>query len=389
MSIPTDYTKSGTRPINGKDNVSVVLVDDSSVIRGILRRILETDPQIKVVDSVSNGEMAVNSARMKKPDVVILDIEMPVMDGITALPEILKVSPDTKVIMCSSLTEKGASITMKAMSLGAVECIVKPSSSLDTGPGSPFQKNLIALMKSLKPSASGNASPAAAGSSPMKNQVAGSSAANYLGGEYSLRNDVNAYKGKPDIVAIGSSTGGPQALFSVLSHLKGLSVPIVITQHMPATFTKTLTDHIQTHTGITSHEADEGMIVQNGHIYVARGGKHMLFRKNGIDLTIHLDDGPPENFCKPAVDPMFRSLVEIYGRKVLGVILTGMGQDGLEGSKMLVEKGGRVIAQDKQTSVVWGMPGAVATNGICSEVLPLNEIGPWIKKAVTGLSGTY
>ncbi len=375
MDSPSDPSNSNF--------VSVVLVDDSSAIRGILRRILESDPQIKIVASVSNGEMAIAAAQSRKPDIMILDIEMPVMDGLSALPGVMKESPGTKVIMCSSLTEKGASVTMKAMALGAVECIVKPSIALDTGPESVFQKNLFTLIKSLKPLR------------PLRDKAPESSPSSSLSGvqkkdlhpgeavAFKLRDDSTAYKGKPRIIAIGSSTGGPQALFTVIKNLKGLDMPIVVTQHMPETFTKTLTEHIQMQTGIPSFEALDDMLLEKGKVYVARGGRHMLFEARDTNTVIKLGDGAPENFCKPAVDPMLRSLVNIFGPKILSVILTGMGQDGLIGARMLVEKGGRVIAQDKETSVVWGMPGAVAVNGLCSAVLPLNDIGPWVRRAAT------
>ncbi len=340
--------------------ISVVLVDDSSVIRGVLKRILESDSTIEVVGSVSNGQMGVTMAAAKKPDVVILDVEMPVMDGLTALPEILKASPETKIIMCSSLTAKGGDITMKAMALGAVECLVKPSSTQETGPDSPFQRDLIHLIKGLglkpKPLARVVAEPLIPAATPK-------------------------YTGKPDILALGSSTGGPQALFTTLKSVGKLNIPIVITQHMPATFTKILAEHITQQTGLTSMEAEDGMIVEPGKVYVAQGGKHMLFERSGTQLTIKLDDGPMENFCKPAVDPMLRSLIGIFGNRVLCAILTGMGHDGLDGARLLTEKGGRVIAQDEASSVVWGMPGAVAQAGLASEVLPLDQIGGWLKKA--------
>jgi two-component system, chemotaxis family, protein-glutamate methylesterase/glutaminase len=353
---------SSGSPVSKK--VQVALVDDSSVIRGALTRILQSDPNIEVISSVQNGELGIVMARTRPPDVMILDIEMPVMDGLTALPEILKVSPKTKVIMCSTLTEKGATVTMKAFSLGAVEAIQKPSSAIDTGPNSPFQRDLLRLVRNLgglidKP---GTASPIPA-TADM--------------GTFTLRNNPMDYRGKPSILAIGSSTGGPQALFKVLTHFKNFDIPIVITQHMPATFTKILAGHI----GIPAQEGENGMIVENGHIYVAPGGKHMLFVKEGTSLKIKLDDGPPENFCKPAVDPMLRSLIEIYGNRILCVILTGMGSDGALGAKSLMDKGGRIIAQDKATSVVWGMPGAAAMAGVCSAVLPVDQIGPWVLAA--------
>ena len=367
---------------HANQKITVALVDDSSVIRGALRRLLQDDDGIEVVSSVSNGELAIDAAKQKKPDVMILDVEMPVMDGLQALPTILQVSPDTKVVMCSSLTEKGASVSMKAMSLGAVECIVKPSSASDSGIGSDFQQSLLALVKSLRP---------AGKPLPRKPRDTGQSASPQAvqpktsdSAPINLRDDANAYTGKPAIVAIGSSTGGPQALFNVLKHCKDFNVPIVITQHMPATFTTTLTNHIASQTGIKSFEAEDGMKVENECIYVARGGKHMTFEKKDGGTYIVLDDGPAENYCKPAVDTMMRSLLPIYGKRILFVVLTGMGSDGLKGGQGLVELGGRVIAQDEATSVVWGMPGAVAQNGLCSKVLPLDDLGPWIRRAVLG-----
>lgn len=355
-----------------ENKISVVLVDDSSVIRGALSRILDSDPNIEIVSSVANGEQAITMARSKKPDILILDVEMPVMDGLTALPKIIETSPETKVIMCSSLTAKGADTTIKAMALGAVECIVKPSSAQETGPNSPFQTQLLHLVKTL---GGHDVSKSISSDGTTKTEQI------KINSNFSLRDDTMAYKGKPSILAIGSSTGGPQALFKVIKDLDAIDVPIVITQHMPATFTKILATHIQQQSGIETHEGADGMLVENGKIYVAPGGKHMLFHRDGTSLKIKLDDGPQENFCKPAVDPMMRSLVNLFGSKVMCVILTGMGQDGLLGARGLVEKGGRVIAQDEKTSVVWGMPGAVASDGLCSAVLPLEGIGNWLRKS--------
>lgn len=358
----------------GSNQIRVMLVDDSAVIRGILSKTLESDPAITVVSSVANGEMALSIVKKADPNIIILDVEMPVMDGLTALPQLLKACPSTKVIMFSSLTEKGASVTLKAMTLGAVECLVKPNSTQDTGAGSAFQKNIVDLIKGLVPQHARTPAADARTAAPPPRTTA----------KITLQQGLNIYLGKPSIVAIGSSTGGPQALFEVIKSCKGLNVPIVITQHMPATFTKILAEHIQQQTGVLTHEGAEGMPVQAGNAYVAPGGFHMKIISSGGALKITLDNGPPENFCKPAVDPMFRSLIEIFDKKVLGVILTGMGHDGLAEGKLLVEKGGRLIAQDEATSVVWGMPGAVATAGICNAVLPLPEIGPHIRKIVLG-----
>lgn len=361
------------------NEINVMLVDDSAVIRGALTRMLESSDHIKIVKSVADGGMGVAAAKSAQPDIVILDIEMPVMDGLTALPKILEAAPKTKVIMFSSLTEKGATVTMKAMQLGAVECLVKPSSAQEVGEGSEFHQQMVKLIESLAPvsvrRAIAPAPKATSQSSPSESLISGS---------FSLCNDSMSYKGKPRVVAIGSSTGGPQALFNVLKSCKGFDVPIVITQHMPATFTKILAEHIEQQTGIRAQEGQTGMALEAGQVYVAPGGFHMLFQNKDGQIKIKLDEGPPINFCKPAVDTMFDSIVQIHGEKVLGVILTGMGHDGRDSCKRLVEKRGRVIAQDEKTSVVWGMPGATAQENICSAVLPVDDIGPWIKKAVMG-----
>ncbi len=365
------------------NKITVMLVDDSIVIRKVLSRMIDTDDDIEIISSVSNGEMAVSMAKIKKPNIVLLDVEMPIMDGLTALPKILEASPETKVIMCSSLTAKGADITIKAMTLGAVESVVKPTSAKETGEGSEFQTNLINLIKALGDNKSTQATNPAA--QPKQAKIQGQAkpiktvARN---GDYKLKNNSSIIKTVPKILAIGSSTGGPNALFKILKDVGKINVPIVITQHMPATFTAILAKHITQNTGIEAHEAQEGMVVEAGKIYVAQGGKHMLFKMDGAQLKIMINDGEQENFCKPAVDPMLRSLIEIYGNKILCVILTGMGHDGLKGASALSDKGGSVIAQDKETSVVWGMPGAVAMAGICDKVLPIDDIAKSIKAII-------
>ncbi|MCC6598495.1 MAG: chemotaxis response regulator protein-glutamate methylesterase [Alphaproteobacteria bacterium] len=355
-----------------------MLVDDSAVIRGALTRLMDKEPAIKVVSSLSNGEMAVTAAAVKKPHIIILDVEMPVMDGLTALPKILAVSPHSKVIMFSGLTEKGAGVTLKALSLGAVECLVKPSSSQGVGEGSEFQKYLLATIRNLVPEHQ-RIAPEATSAVPQIHPLKPGA-----GTPIQLHKNPAAFTGRPSILAIGSSTGGPQALFNVTKHFKNFNIPIVITQHMPPTFTKILAEHITSQAGVPAFEGQEDMPVENGKIYIAPGGFHMkIMRINGA-LRVKLDSGPPENFCKPSVDPMLRTVIDIFGSRILGVILTGMGNDGLNSSRQLVEQGGRLIAQDEASSVVWGMPGAVAKAGLCSEVLPLDSIGPWIRKAVLG-----
>jgi two-component system chemotaxis response regulator CheB len=378
---------------NADHKIKVMLVDDSAVIRGLLARTLEKDANIHVVSSVANGEMAYKSVKNADPDIVILDIEMPVMDGITALPLILQECPNTRVLICSTLSQKGADVSMRALELGATDCILKPSSTGELGSHATgdFQENLLHLVRALGKKDTNMSSSATQPAQPITPRPAVSSTATLEAVKIkaaaerqtaSLHDDRFSYKGKPDILAIGSSTGGPQALFEVLKNLNNVDVPIVITQHMPKTFTRLLAQHISQNCGFTCVEGEAGMKLEKGHAYVAPGGFHMVFEQKADGTYIKIDDGEPENFCKPSVEPMIRSLINIYDKKVLAVILTGMGQDGRDACKMLVEKGGRTITQDEATSVVWGMPGAVANEGICSAILPLTQIGPWLKSAI-------
>jgi two-component system chemotaxis response regulator CheB len=376
-----------TPPVSGpsaasSNQIHVMLVDDSAVVRGFIGRILESDPEIKIVASVSNGEQGVSSAGRHHPDIVLLDIEMPVMDGITALPKILAASPGVRVVMCSTLTVRNAEITMKALELGATDCIAKPTNSTEIHGAVDFKTEVINKVKSLgrRKNAASLSRPATAAPLAAGTFAGGHNAALKQKTPYELRRHLPGEMFRPNLLAIGSSTGGPQALFKVVSSFKNLDVPIILTQHMPATFTKILAQHITQHTGVPSFEGENGMVVEKNNLYVAPGGMHMTFARRDNRIEIVLDNGPAENFCKPSVDPMLRSAINIWGPKFLTVILTGMGHDGLPGSKLVVEGGGRVVAQDQETSVVWGMPGSVATNGLCTAVLPLQDIGPWVRQ---------
>lgn len=382
------------------DKIKVMLVDDSAVVRGFLSRILDEAEDTEVVASVVNGQQAVDMVDRYNPDIVILDIEMPVMDGITAVPKILQKKPDTKILMCSTLSTKNADISMKAMSLGAIDCIGKPTTAINIKNDTEFRDAFLYKIRNIaSPSGRGAGALARQSSAPSSGFVvkpktnkdgpahamAPRPAGALLpkrGGEIKLMAKAGLAAGSPKILAVGSSTGGPQALFKFIGALEIPKIPVVITQHMPATFTKILASHIEQHTGVPTSEGEDGMKIEAGHVYVAPGGKHMLFEKGINGTYIKLDDGPAENFCKPAVDPMIRSLMEIYGNSFLTVILTGMGSDGMRACQDFVEKGGRVIAQDEASSVVWGMPGAVASAGICMEVLPLDEIGSYVKRMI-------
>lgn len=361
--------------------IRVLVVDDSHVIRGLLTRTLDSDPGIKVVATASNGKAAIDEIAKTEVDVVVLDIEMPVMDGMTALPQIIAARPGVQVIMASTLTLKGASISMKAISRGAVDYVPKPTSTGEINSAEGFKRDLISKVKNWgsagrRRRASGAPAPVQQGSALKRL---------YSTGPIKLRDMPTLFR--PDCLAIGSSTGGPQALFKVFQMLgKVTNMPVFVTQHMPATFTTILAEHLAQASGMPAAEAKDGEPVAPGRIYVAPGDFHMTVAVEGGRKVLHLDKNPPENFCRPAVDPMLRSLAKAYNGKVMVMMLTGMGQDGAKGSKEIVEAGGVVAAQDEATSVVWGMPGAVTSAGLCSAVLPLSDIGPFLRKTISRMA---
>lgn len=393
MALETGVARPGTT--SSGDPVRVMVVDDSAVVRGLITRMLEQDPGVSVVASVGNGQMAVSALERHNVEVVVLDIEMPVMDGLTALPLMLKVDPDLQVIMASTLTLKNADISLRALQLGAADYIPKPTSSRELSGGQDFKQELVEKVRALAaarrrmprrampstPTSSfRSTTPPAPGSHTLPTPPRPSSL--YSQATVTLR---QAGTEAPDVIAIGSSTGGPQALFSVLGALKAGSIrqPILITQHMPATFTTILAEHISRVSGWETAEGKDGEVIRSNRIYIAPGDFHMVVETKGTDKVIRLNKNPPENFCRPAVDPMLRSISAAYGRRVLAVILTGMGSDGAKGGQVVVNNGGTMIAQDEATSVVWGMPGAAATSGICAAVLPLPEIPQYILRQAT------
>lgn len=376
---------SGTSTFDGNgadDRYRVMVVDDSAVIRGLLTRSLEADHSIKVVASVGNGEVALKSLERHDIEVIILDIEMPVMDGLTALPKLLAAQPNVKVVMASALTRKNAEVSLRALQAGAADYVTKPSSTSELTSADNFQRELTEKVKALAAATRSSSSarpskPAAAGAAKEAPRSTGKL---YDGCEIVLRKQPIL---SPRVIAIGSSTGGPQALLEVLADMTStVKLPILITQHMPATFTTLLAEHIARATGVPAKEAVHGEMIEAGRIYMAPGDYHMLVESKGAGQQIVLNQGPQENFCRPAVDPMLRSMAPIFGAGLLTIILTGMGSDGKKGAEKVVEAGGAVIAQDEATSVVWGMPGAVATSGLCSAVLPLKDIGPSVRKMV-------
>ena len=371
------------KPNATSDVIRVMIVDDSAVVRGLVTRILEEESDMTVVASVSNGQMALTSLERNEIDVALLDIEMPVMDGMTALPKMLAVDPGLRIIMQSTLTLKGADISIRALEMGAADYIPKPTSNRDISGGMDFKSELLAKIRALghakrrsptrrpQPIAHPQVAPV-----PHTPRPAAPSAPVVL--------RTHAAE-PPDIIAIGSSTGGPQALFTLLGTMRAGTVrqPILITQHMPATFTTILGEHISRVSGWNAKEAVDGEPLEGGRVYIAPGDFHMIVEAKGASRVLRLNKNPPENFCRPSVDPMLRSIASIYGKRVLVCILTGMGSDGMRGGTEVVNGGGTLVAQDEATSVVWGMPGAAAHAGICSAVLPLPDIAPWMIKLAT------
>ncbi|HVH82388.1 MAG TPA: chemotaxis response regulator protein-glutamate methylesterase [Stellaceae bacterium] len=351
--------------------IRVMVVDDSAVIRGLVARTLEAEGDIKIVSSVGDGRAAVAAIERNPVDVVVLDIEMPVMDGLTAIPLLMKARPGIKILMASTLTRKNAQITLRALAAGAADFLLKPSAVREIlGPVS-FNRDLLTKVRELgararrafrEPLPNGRLAP------PPENP-----------NRIPLRPSVLR---APEVIAIGSSTGGPQALLQVMKALgPTVRVPILITQHMPPTFTAILAAQIGRQCGLPTVEGRDGESARAGNVYVAPGNFHMTIDAGHV---IRLNQGAQENYCRPSVDPMLRSVVEVYRSRVLAVMLTGMGHDGLAGCQAVVQAGGAVIAQDEATSVVWGMPGAVAKAGLCMAVLPLAEIGPRLRPYASG-----
>lgn len=346
--------------------IRVMIVDDSAIIRALMDRILKADaPHVQVCGTADNGQRALDTLEACDPDVMILDIEMPVMDGITALPRLLAARPHLRVLICSTLSDRGAAISVKALSLGAAECLLKPTRPAEIQADGAFHQGLIRAVRHIGAGALRARLDAPRPPAPPPRAA-----------------PAFAPRARPQILAIGCSTGGPGALGRVLPHLKGLPAPIVITQHMPATFTRILAEHLTATTGVPCVEGAPGAVLEPGRAYLAPGGRHMLFApRPGGGAAVALSDGPPENFCRPAADPMLRSLVPIYGAAICVAMLTGLGQDGCEGARAVVQAGGQVIAQDEATSVVWGMPGAVARAGLARAVVPLDAIAREVRAA--------
>ncbi len=378
----TTHNAPTTEP-GSADVYRVMIADDSSVVRGLITRAIQENPQIQVVTSVSDGQMAINALQRTPVDVVILDVEMPVMDGLTALPKLLAVDRAVRVIIASTLSLKNAEISMRALGLGAADYIPKPTAREISGAMS-FKDDLIAKILAHGQAArrAGVRSPAEKTMRPAT--VSRQPAAPAPGPAAIKLRPAPSFK--PDLIAIGSSTGGPQALLRVIKAMGNLAQPVIITQHMPPNFTTILAEHIGRQCGVTCVEARDGMDLEGGVYYIAPGDYHLILVHRVGRTVITLTQDPPENFCRPAVDPMLRAALAVTGKNILGVILTGMGQDGWKSCEKLVAAGGAVVAQDEASSVVWGMPAAVARAGLCSAVLPLDEIGGYVRRVAQGVA---
>ena len=341
--------------------IRVLIVDDSALVRRLVRCALETDPAIEVIGTAANGKIALERIKQLTPDAITLDIEMPEMNGLTALPLIRERYPRLPIIMFSTLTQRGATDTLDALSLGASDYVTKPSNVGNIAEGiQAVQEQLVPRIKSLCSSIVNprpTVAPVHKTSTPATRPT------------------------RPQVVAIGVSTGGPNALAEVFRDLPAkLPVPIVMVQHMPPVFTRCLAERLSAISQLSVREAAGGEVLEPGMAYIAPGNFHMIVERRQGQKLLRLNQDPPENSCRPAVDVLFRSVAEVYGAGSLAVVLTGMGHDGRNGCESIRAAGGTVLAQDERTSVVWGMPGSVVNAGLAHQVLPLHEVATSIHR---------
>ncbi|GAA1133477.1 chemotaxis response regulator protein-glutamate methylesterase [Nocardioides aquiterrae] len=341
--------------------IRVLVADDSVVIRKIVSDLLAQDPDIEVVGTAVNGRACLQKVAHLQPDVVTMDVEMPEMDGIEAVRRLRESGSRIPVIMFSTLTERGASATLDALAAGASDYVPKPANVGSVGRSMEQVRDaLIPRIKSLVPrpgTPTGTGTPVAPVASPLRPPAAPPAGGHRL-------------------LVIGSSTGGPDALTRLLGDLPRLPVPIAVVQHMPPVFTRQFAARLDRQLDVDVVEASHGEPLRPGTVTIAPGDHHLEVVATAGGLATRLTQAPPENYCRPAVDVLFRSAVGAVGLAVLAVVLTGMGSDGCKGAATIVDAGGSVLVQDQATSVVWGMPGAVAGAGLAEQVLPLDRIAP-------------
>lgn len=371
MTAPVSPTADGTRD---RKRIRVLVVDDSVVIRRIVSDLIDSDPDLEVVGTAQNGRVALSKIEQLQPDVITLDIEMPEMDGLETLRELRNRRVRIPVIMFSTLTERAAASTLDALSLGASDYVTKPSNAGSTQVAMErVREDLIPKIKTFARRAPG-----------VMNAPALSRAVARPPAAVPARPRLAAASSRIELVAIGTSTGGPNALEEVFRHLPtSIGVPVVVVQHMPPVFTKILADRLSAKTSWQVHEATNGMRLDPGNAYIAPGDHHMVVERAPLGAgRVLLNQAAPENSCRPSVDVLFRSVAAAHGPAALAVVMTGMGRDGFEGCKLLVERGAEVLTQDEATSVVWGMPGYVSRAGLASEILALEKIPVAIERRI-------
>ena len=354
--------------------IRVLVVDDAVVVRKIVTESLSRDPEIEVAGIAANGKICLQKISQVNPDVVTLDINMPIMDGIEALIEIRKKHISLPVIMFSTLTERGGEKTLEALSLGANDYVTKPANM--GGAVSAIDRIKDELIPKIKQFCFKKV-----GIAPPKAAIPGPKLSTLTKQPIAKRKFAPTVNQRIDIVAIGVSTGGPNALAELFPVFpKDIPVPIVLVQHMPPFFTKSLADRLSTKSSIDVFEGKAGDEIHPGQAWLAPGDFHMEVERKSGSVFLNTTKGPQENSCRPAVDVLFRTVAEVYGKNTLAVVLTGMGQDGLIGCEEIKNFGGQIIVQDEKSSVVWGMPGFVARAGLPDKILPLNQIGQEIIK---------
>lgn len=345
--------------------IRILIVDDSAVMRSLLRSVVTADPGLEVAGTAADGATALNCIDSMRPDLVLLDVEMPVMDGLATLRNMRRRGQRVPVVMCSSLTQRGAKVTLEALACGASDYVAKPSGQAGR------EEAARTLAQDLLPKI--NALTAQTQSAPVILPMA-------------PVQRVQAISSEPAVVVIGISTGGPAALDVVLPQLpRDFPLPVLIVQHMPELFTSLFAERLNGRCPMLVREAKEGDAVKAGEIAIARGNWHLEVlagSRAGLPATMHLTQGLPENHCRPAADVLFRTAAEVYGAGVLAVVMTGMGADGMAGCQLIRSRGGSVLAQDQASSTVWGMPGAVVNAGLAHRVLPLQSIAPEILRTV-------
>jgi two-component system, chemotaxis family, protein-glutamate methylesterase/glutaminase len=351
----------------------VLVVDDSVVVRRLVSKALEAEDEVEVVGVAADGMIALTNIERLHPDIVVLDVAMPVMDGLAALAEIRQRWPVLPVIMFSTLTSRGAEVTLDALALGASDYVLKPSGADAAASMAKIRAELLPRIAALLPLAkeSRERTPTRLPARPARSPGQVQKATGPLQ--------------RIDLIAIGISTGGPTALAELVPSLPAaLPVPIAIVQHMPPMFTKILAERLALKSSIRVVEAAEGERLRPGTVYIAPGDLHLAIAVRDRE-HLHVYDGPHENSCRPSVDPLFRTVAERYGPHALGIVMTGMGSDGLRGAEQLAAAGGRLLVQDEATSVVWGMPGFVARAGLADAAVPLSGLrGEIVRRAAVG-----